>query len=146
MTSIVEEAPVIARGSVTIDASPETVWATISDIARWPEWNPDVSAAHLNGPLAAGTEFTWKAGPGTIRSTLLQVDPPRTIAWRGETMGIGAVHIWHIEAGDDHVTLSTEESWTGLLPRLLRRPMQRRLDAAIEAGLAAAKAGAEGTR
>ena len=145
MTAIVEEAPVVARGSVTIDASPDTVWATISDIARWPEWNPDVTAARLEGPLTAGTRFTWKAGPGTIRSTLLQVDPPRTIAWRGETMGIGAVHIWRIGAGDDRVTLSTEESWTGLLPRLLRRSMQRRLDTAIEAGLAAAKARAEAT-
>jgi hypothetical protein len=36
-------------------ASPAEVWKVWSDVDHWPEWNPDMVASHLDGPLAAGT-------------------------------------------------------------------------------------------
>jgi uncharacterized protein YndB with AHSA1/START domain len=137
------DAPVIARGSVVIDAPPSVVWKTISDIDQWPTWNPDVSSARLDGNLEVGSTFRWKAGPGTITSTLLEVEPGRSIAWRGSTMGIRAVHIWRIEADGNGTRLETEESWDGLIVRLLARSMHARLDTAITRGLEAARSAAE---
>jgi uncharacterized protein YndB with AHSA1/START domain len=143
-TTIDPEAPVIARGSIHIKGSPEAVWRTISDIPSWPHWNPDVTEAALHGSLAAGTAFTWKAGPGKIRSTLLEVDPPHRIAWVGKTIGIAAIHTWQIRPSDDGVELVTEESWKGLPARLFRNAMQKTLDRAIADGLDAAKRAVEG--
>ena len=62
-------APVFATGEVEMAADPETVWAVMADISRWPDWNPDISAATLHGPVRPGTSFSWKSGPGTIRFT-----------------------------------------------------------------------------
>lgn len=36
-------------------ATPEAVWHVWSDVDNWPTWNPDMKAAHLNGPLQLGT-------------------------------------------------------------------------------------------
>jgi hypothetical protein len=35
-------------------APPDRVWQVWSDIDSWPEWNPDMKASHLNGPLKLG--------------------------------------------------------------------------------------------
>ena len=145
-TQIDPTAPVKASGEIEIDASADQVWETITDIARWPEWNPDVTAVSIDGPLAPGTQFRWKAGPGTIRSKLVEVDRPNVIAWTGKTLGIYAVHVWRIVEDGDRVKLHTEESWSGLPVRLLPSAMQKNLAKAIEAGLQATKAASEQAR
>ena len=63
-------APVFATGELDVAADPETVWEVMTDIGRWPAWNPDITAATVQGPVQPGTSFRWKSGPGTIRSNL----------------------------------------------------------------------------
>lgn len=136
-------APVVTHDEITIQAPIATVWDMLTDIDAWPEWNRDVRSARLHGPLEAGTEFTWKAGPGTIRSTLVAVDPPHGIAWHGRTMGITARHVYRLEDLEGGVRVTTEESWQGFLPKLLGRSMQRTLDESIRRGLESARDAAE---
>lgn len=141
--SIDESAPVITSQSIEMNAPIETVWATISQIEQWPDWNPEIREVEVGGPIAPGTSFRWKAGPGTIRSTLQTVDAPTEISWQGKTMGITALHVYRLRQAGEVVNLSTEESWRGLLPRLLRSMMQKYLDESIRLGLIAAKTRAE---
>jgi hypothetical protein len=136
-------APVVAAGEIEVAADPETVWVAMAGIDRWPAWNPDVKSAHLEGELADGSTFRWKAGPGTIVSTLQQVEQPRTLAWTGNTFGIKAVHVWRLEPKGDRTIVRTEESWEGLLPHIFRGSMQRMLQRSIDAGLLYLKAEAE---
>ena len=141
--SIDENAPVTTSQSIEINAPIETVWTTISQVEHWPDWNPEIRDVEVDGPLAPGTNFKWKAGPGTIRSTLKTVDAPTEISWQGKTMGITALHVYRLQQAGEVVELSTEESWDGLLPRLLRSLMQKTLDESIRLGLVAAKDRAE---
>jgi hypothetical protein len=136
-------APAIAKAEVEIAADPQTVWGVVSDFERWPSWNSEIRSMAMNGPLASGSTFAWKAGPGTIRSTLGEVDAPRKIAWSGVTFGIKAIDVFRLEPRDDGTLVTEEESWEGLLVRLLRGRMQRTLQAAIETGLRSLKAEAE---
>jgi hypothetical protein len=136
-------APAVARGEIEVAAAPEIVWGVLTDIGGWPAWNPDVKSASLEGPLAPGTQFRWKAGPGTITSTLQQVEPPHLIGWTGKTTGIDAVHVYLLEARGDSTLVRSEESWDGLLVRLLRRPLTRTLQKGIDSGLGHLKAQAE---
>lgn len=136
-------AAITADGSVEISASPAEVWAIISDIGDWPSWNPDVREVRLDGGLAPGTRFSWRAGPGTITSVLRSVEPTRELGWTGTTMGIHAVHVWRLEGTARGTRVTTEESWAGWPTRLMHKRMERTLRRAVSQGLHALKAEVE---
>jgi uncharacterized protein YndB with AHSA1/START domain len=136
-------APVVASSEIWVAAPPELVWDVVADFKRWPEWNSDVKSMSVDGPAAPGTTFTWKAGPGTLTSTVQKVDRPTAIGWTGTTMGIRAVHVWRFEPREHGTVVHTVESWDGLLARLLRGRMQRTLQRSLDDGLARLKVEAE---
>ncbi len=137
------DAPAIARAEAEIAADPETVWEILTGFEAWPSWNPDVASVALDGEVAEGTVFRWKTGRATITSTLRQVERPRAVAWTGKTTGIDAVHIWRLEPRDGGTLVRTEESWQGLLVRLLAGPMRKSLQKAVDGDLQHLKAEAE---
>jgi hypothetical protein len=128
-------APAVARAETVVEAPPDAVWRLIADIDSWPAWNPDVRSARLEGELAPGSTFRWKAGPGTIVSTLQSVAPEREIGWSGRTMGIEALHVYRLEQVGDGTRVVSEESWAGLPVRLLRARMRRTLERSLRTGL-----------
>jgi uncharacterized protein YndB with AHSA1/START domain len=134
---------VASKRELEIAAPPETVWAVLTDFAHWPDWNKDVKSMSFDGPLEPGSTFRWKAGPGTIVSTLEQVDPPRYVRWRGKTMSITAIHEWRLQERDGGTHVETEESFSGALASLMRGSLQKTLDTSLEGGLGYLKAEAE---
>ena len=128
-------APVRSRREIDVAAAPDVVWEVLTDFDRWQEWNPDVKSMSFEGPLAPGAMFRWKAGPGTIVSTVEEIDRPRYIRWRGRTLSIAALHEWRFEGRDGGTHVETDESFSGLLARLLRGSLQKQLDRALEDGL-----------
>jgi hypothetical protein len=130
-------------GEIQIDADPETVYAVISDIREWPSWNPDIRSAQLDGPAQTGGVFRWKSGPSTLTSTLQVVDPPREIGWTGTTMGIKAIHVFRFEAKDGGTVARSEESWDGVLARILRGYSRKAIAKAIGGMLSHLKTEAE---
>jgi uncharacterized protein YndB with AHSA1/START domain len=142
-TGINERAPVVGASEIDISATPEAVWEVLTAFERWPSWNPDVKSMTVREPVAPGSVFRWKAGPGTIESTIQRVERPRLIAWTGETLGIKAIHFWHLEPRGSSTFVRTEESYVGLVARLFRRPIQKTLDRALADGLRYLKAEVE---
>ena len=129
--------------SIEIEALPEVVWDVLTGFADWPRWNPEVKSMSFDGPVEPGSSFRWKAGPGTIVSTLEEVDPPRLVRWRGKTLSIDALHEYRLElrAGSTHV--ETEETFSGLLARLMSGSLQKTLDRTLQQGLEYLKAESE---
>lgn len=141
--TIAGDAPVVSAAAVEIDAPIDRVWTVLTTVESWPAWNPDVKAVWLAGPFAEGSTFRWKAGPGTITSVVEHVDRPRLVAWSGRTLGIRAVHVWHLSAQNGKTFVRTEESYDGLMARVLRRTLQKTLDAALANGARYLKTEAE---
>jgi hypothetical protein len=135
LDGINREAPVVGTSEIEIDAPAQTVWDVLTAIDRWPTWNPDVKSVSMEGPVAPGSVFRWKAGPGTITSTIQRVEPPRLIAWTGRTFGIKAIHFYRLETRDGRTFVRTEESYDGIVARLLRGSLQKTLDTALADGL-----------
>ncbi|ANP51360.1 uncharacterized protein YndB with AHSA1/START domain [Streptomyces griseochromogenes] len=113
MVTIDEIAPVIVRLSTVIDAPLSTVWGLHTDIAAWPSWNTDVEQAQLNGPLVLGSSFSWRTHGLDITSTVRELVPGERIVWGGPADGVTGIHVWTFEQNGDHVTVRTEESWSG---------------------------------
>jgi len=136
-------APVYAEASVRISASRETVWSLMSDVSGWPSWNPGIASASIDGELTRGARVVWKSGPGTIKSTIADVEPGVRLSWTGSLMGIKAIHVWTVDTKDGETTVTTQESWEGLVVRLTKKSSQRALDDALANGLRYLKAAAE---
>ncbi len=137
-------APAIASAEAYVDAPISLVWAVHTDLRAWPEWNADVTSIDFSGPLSPGTQFRWKAGGIPITSTLQAVAPERQVGWTGRApFGIRAVHTWTFASEGAGTRVRTEESFEGLLVRLLAGPMRRILAASLDKGLAALKLEAE---
>jgi hypothetical protein len=74
---------------VVIDASPDEVWAVVSDVTRVGEWSGECRGctwvAGADGP-ATGARFRGRNRRGGLRWTRLNevigADPPRRFAWR----------------------------------------------------------------
>ncbi len=128
-------APVFAETEIEISAEPERVWDVLTDFERWPSWNPDVEFLALRGDVAPGTKFRWKAGGASITSTLERVERPRLVAWRGRTFDAAAIHVYRLDPTDGRTVVRTEESFEGLLARLLRGRLQRSLEQSLSTGL-----------
>jgi uncharacterized protein YndB with AHSA1/START domain len=128
-------APVRSRREIDVAAPPDVVWEVLTDFDKWQEWNPEVKSMSFDGPLAPGAMFRWKAGPGTIVSTVEEIDRPRYIRWRGRTLSIAAIHEWRLEGRDGGTHVETDESFSGTVARLLRGSLQKQLDRSLEEGL-----------
>jgi uncharacterized membrane protein len=136
-------APAVASSEIEVAAPAAVIWDVLADFERWPDWNPDVKSMSIEGPVTEGTRFKWKAGPGTITSTLERVERPTLIAWTGKTMGISAIHVWRFEPRDGSTLVHTEESWEGLIVRALRGRMARMLQDDVDSSMPLLKAEAE---
>jgi hypothetical protein len=136
-------APAIATGQIDIRAKPEVVWGVLTDIDNWPSWNPDIKEAKLTGGLKVGSVFRWKSGPGTITSTLEEVEPRREIGWSGMSMGIIAVHVYRLEPSAEGTRVRAEESFDGLMVRVFKGAARKTLQKGINGGLASLKKEAE---
>ncbi len=96
-TRINEKAPVVGRSEIEIAATPEIAWNVLTTIGRWPDWNPAVKSVPFEEGIEEGSEFRWKAGPGTIWSEIQDVDPLRRIVWTGSSFGVKAIHVHTFE-------------------------------------------------
>lgn len=142
-------AEIEVRGSLVavaedrIAAPIEVVWQVLSALDEWPRWNTAVRSMRADDGARDGAVFRWRAGPGTITSTVLRAEPPTGIAWRGRTLGIEALHVWRLEAHGADTVVRTEESYSGLVARLFRPLLRRALEQALEQGLADLKVESE---
>jgi carbon monoxide dehydrogenase subunit G len=143
VAEIDRHAPVAGSSEIEIAAAPEVAWEVLTAIDRWPTWNPAVKSVSWEGPIGVGSRFRWKAGPGTITSTIKDLEPPRRIAWTGTSFGINAIHVHTFEPRDGGTLVSTEESYNGFVARLFRRRLQKILDSALRDELQNLKAEAE---
>ncbi len=122
------KAPVFSEGRIEVDATPEALWDLMAAFENWPKWNPDVQSVKLDGPVAEGTTFHWRAGATRLVSTLRLVDRPNGLGWTGRTMGIRAIHVWRFTVRPGGALASMEESFDGAVAKLFRKRLQRQLD------------------
>ena len=103
---------------ITIKAPPEEVWKVLTNLRRWPRWQPAISDVVVAGPIAVGTAFDWKMVGTAIHSRIEKVEPGSEIAWSGKTFGAAAIHTWKLTRLSNGGTLvHMEESMDGMLLR-----------------------------
>ena len=130
-----QNAPMAARKEIVIAAPNEKVWQVLTDIDHWSEWQSDVTTAKLDGELKKGTGFRWKAKGLNIVSRLQLVQPGERIGWTGDSVGMKAIHIWKLTSEGVGTRVTTEESLSGWLTRLMKLFDPTFLEKSLEASL-----------
>jgi uncharacterized protein YndB with AHSA1/START domain len=93
--------PLPISTSVDIDADPEQVWTVVGDVARMPEWSPELRRLVVLGrkPVRVGTTLLgvnrrgWAVWPTTSKVT--RFEPGRAVAWH--TRESGATWTYELE-------------------------------------------------
>lgn len=95
--------PIPITASVDIAASPDAVWAVVSDVRRMPQFSPELQKVFLLGSrggvgrhLIGLNRRQWLWWPTTSR--VVRWEPARAIAWR--TRESGATWIYELNAYD----------------------------------------------
>jgi uncharacterized protein YndB with AHSA1/START domain len=138
-----EDAPVITRDEIVIQAPIETIWDIQTNVDEWPSWQPDVDGAKSEGALGVGSVFRWQTAGLDITSTVEEIDAPNRIVWGGPAQGIVAVHVWTFEPQNDGVLVRTAESWEGEPVTAQVETLQVALDGSLRAWLENLKRTAE---
>ncbi len=135
MKSINNDAPVKCSKTITINASSEKVWAVLTDIDKWTEWQTDISSAKTNGELQPNNTFQWKSGGVNIYSTLHTVEPYKFFGWTGKTFGLFAIHNWTLSELNGQTQVDVEESMEGFLAALFKNMFNKNLEKGMETWL-----------
>jgi len=137
----------VYRAATTIEASPETIWAILTDAARYPEWDPSVD--RIEGQIAPGEKITayTKLSPGrAFPATVLEFVPGRKMIWSsGLPLGLfKGERTFTLEPQSGGATqFSLQEAFSGLLLGLFGRSIPD-LTATFEQFAAGLKRRAEG--
>jgi hypothetical protein len=110
-----------------IDASPEAVWAVLSDGAAWPAWDSGVDAVEGKIGPAETIKIRSKAAPGrAFPVTVTRFEPPAHLRFSGG-MPFGlfrGVRTYEVSPGaDGQATFRMREEYTGPLLPLIWRSM-----------------------
>jgi len=138
-----QQAPLVARKEIFIQAQPQVVWKIHTDINSWSQWQPSITLSQLEGSLIVGAVFQWKSGGITINSTVQVMEPNERIGWTGKAIGTQAKHIWTLKPHKDGTLLTTEESMDGWLIKVLRVVMPKSLEESLDIWLQSLKKQAE---
>jgi len=107
--------------AIGIQASPEKVWQVLTDLDRYPEWNPFIHHAIGKAEVGGKVDITFKSGSKemTLHCIVIKADPNRELCWRyhvGLPFLFQGEHSFIIEAaGDERVNFINREVFTGLL-------------------------------
>lgn len=98
--------------SIDTQATAAQVWALLSDVAGWQQWNAGIERIALHGPFASGTRFSMKP-PGEEEFTSLLLDVRQNEGFTDETVLDGTcVRVYHEIAtqpsGATRITYRTE--------------------------------------
>lgn len=110
------------RTEIEFEGTPEEVWAVLTDLPAYPEWNPFIE--RIDRELLVGGKLDVRLQPVdergiTMHPTVLVAEPGRELRWIGHLMIPGIFDGQHSflieEAGPGRVRFVQSERFGGIL-------------------------------
>jgi hypothetical protein len=116
--------------TIQVGASPQAVWAVLTDLTRYPEWNPLFREA--SGEVAVGSRITLRSvHPAngrmmTIKPKITVADPDAELRWVSSLPGIiNGEHSFTLTPVDGGTRVEQSETFGGLLSVLATKTSTR---------------------
>ena len=120
----------IMSATIQIDAPPQAVWAILTDLGRYAEWNPLFREA--SGQVAVGNRITLRSvQPAngrlmTVKPKITIADPGAELRWVSSLPGIiSGEHRFALTPADDGTRLEQSETFRGLLTAISGKTFAR---------------------
>lgn len=116
------------KTEIIIKASPERVWAILTDFKNYPNWNPFIKS--ITGNVAVGNKIIARLEPPeakgmTFKPKVLAFDSNREFRWIGHLLFPGLFDGEHkfelIDNGDGTTTFRQSEKFRGILVPLFKK-------------------------
>lgn len=138
------------RTSLTIAASPDRVWAALTDFAAYPQWNAIISRVRTELREGAEIRFRIKLEDAPVlafTARIVRFTPGRELAWKGGTRLVPALawadHWFRLAPAGDGTAFTHGEDFGGLLDLIVRGPVHTRITRTYDAFNRALKARVE---
>ena len=109
------------RTEIEIQASPEKVWQTLTNLDKYPDWNPFIHHAIGKAKVGEKVDITFRSGSKemTLHCTVIKVVPNKELIWKYHVILPGLFsgeHSFTIEPmGTNQVRFIDKEIFNGLL-------------------------------
>ena len=116
------------KTEILINASPEKVWAILTDFQNYPNWNPFIKS--ITGNVAVGNKIVARLEPPevsgmTFKPKVLQFDKNKKFRWLGNLLFPGLFDGEHqfelIDNGNGTTTFIQSEKFNGILVPLFKK-------------------------
>jgi hypothetical protein len=128
----------ILETEIQISASPEKVWAILTDLQKYSEWNPFIKKAQGRTEIGEKLEVSIAPPDGKemiFKPTVKSIIVNKEFSWLGRFLFPGIFdgeHIFIIEPKDDGCLLIQKENFSGLLVPLLWNGLDKDTRAGFE--------------
>lgn len=129
--------------SVELSASPEQVWATITDFTKYGDWNVTHVAFPDGAPASLDTGATFKEKvkimgmPGEVAWSVDEATAPSTLKLSGKgPMGTHMKYAYSLSANGDGTTLDLESEFGGAALGAMAGALTKETDKALDESVA----------
>ena len=126
--------------TIQIDAPPSAVWTVLTDLGRYPEWNPLFREA--SGQVTVGSRITLRAvQPAngrlmTVKVRVTAADPGAELRWASSLPGLmSGEHSFVLTSLDGGTRVAQTEIYGGLLAATVSVPRTETIFQALNAAL-----------
>jgi hypothetical protein len=93
------------EGSVDLALKVERLWEIFEQVERWPEWNPCIARARLDGGRRVGAVLRWTfkvrhlwlARRMPVSAPIVEWEPRHRVTWERNVLGFHVVHTYSME-------------------------------------------------
>ena len=119
------------KTQITVNATPDKVWAVLTDFENYPNWNPFIKS--ITGKPKVGSQIAVKIVPPqgksmTFKPTVLVFERNKEFRWMGRLLFRGVFDGEHkfelSDNGNGTTTFNHSEMFTGLLVNLFKRQLE----------------------
>lgn len=114
---------------IVINASPEKVWAVLSNFKEYPNWNPFVNS--LKGDMVVGKKITISIQGMKIKPELLVFEKNKELRWMGHLLVNGIFDGEHffilVDNGNGTTTFKHGEIFKGFLIPFVKNILENKL-------------------
>lgn len=131
--------------TITINAPKEAVFAAYANVSGWPDWDPDVISAQLDGPFEAGIsgKLKPKQGPES-KITLINVNPDKSFTVECR-LPLCRMHFEHeLNPQGDSTEVTNKILFSGLLAPIFGRIIGKEIKDTLPGSLQGLKKHLEG--